>query len=143
MVGDRAIGRFRLSVTNRACPFFEPSLLRIKADGKRDGLTQLGAAYSLCSDWASAAAVLRRAAARPGATALDDFLLALGRHHLGQHDEARSDCDRARERLASSPGDDTTGDVAAKALSTIRGMYVDDVESLLLDLVFPADPSVR
>ena len=95
------LGRFRLSVTNRPVPLFEPSLTRIKADGERNGLTRLGAAYFLLGDWASAAAVLGRAAARPDASALDGFLLALARHHLGRHDEARSDCDRALERLRS------------------------------------------
>ncbi len=78
------LGRFRLSVTNRPFPLFEPSLLTIKADTERNGLTRLGAAYFLLGDWASAAAVLERAAARPDATALDGFLLALARHHLGR-----------------------------------------------------------
>ena len=66
------------------------------------GLTRLGAAYFLLGDWASAAAVLDRAAARPDASALDGFLLALARHHLGRLDEARSDCDRALERLEAA-----------------------------------------
>ncbi len=60
------------------------------------GLTRLGAAYGLLGDWASAAAVLGRAAARPDASALDGFLLALARHHLGR---AR----RGPERLRSRP----------------------------------------
>jgi hypothetical protein len=55
---------------------------RIKADPVRNGLTRLGAAYYLKGDWASAAAVLERAAARPDARALDKFLLALARHHI-------------------------------------------------------------
>jgi hypothetical protein len=140
---QHTLGRFRLSVTDRPFPLFEPSLLRIQADGERNGLTRLGAAYSLLGEWASAAAVLGRAAARPDASALDGFLLALARQHLGREDEARSDCARALERLAAEPADDTTGDVAAEVLSTIRGMNVDEAESFLLDLVFPADPFAR
>ena len=134
------LGRFRLSVTNRPFPLFEPSLRRIKADAERNGLTRLGAAYFLLGDWASAAAVLDRAAARPDASALDGFLLALARHHLGRLDEARSDCDRALERLGSDLADEATHDVAVEALMTIRGLSVDEAESLLLDAAFPADP---
>ncbi len=62
-----ALGRFRLSVTDRPFPLFPPSLQTIKADTKRDGRTRLGAAYVLKGDWTSAAAVLARAAARPDA----------------------------------------------------------------------------
>jgi tetratricopeptide (TPR) repeat protein len=134
------LGRFRLSVTDRPPPLLEPSLMRIKADSERNGLTRLGAAYALLGDWASAAAVLERAATRPDASALDGFLLALARHHLGQHDAARSDCDRALERLGSNLADEATHDVAVEALMTIRGLGVDEAEALLLDLVFPADP---
>jgi WD40 repeat protein/serine/threonine protein kinase/Flp pilus assembly protein TadD len=137
---EQTLGRFRLSVTNRPFPFFEPSLLRIKADGERNGLTRLGAAHFLLGDWASATAVLGRVAARPEASALDGFLLALACHHLGRADEARSDCDRALERLASDLADAATHDVAVEALLTIRGLSVDEAESLLLDLLFPADP---
>ena len=106
------LGRFRLSVTSRPFPFFEPSLRRIKADGERDGPTRLGAAYGLLGSWSSAAAVLKRAAARPDASALDGLLLAVARHHLGRHDEARRDCDRALARLGSELRDDATHDVA-------------------------------
>ncbi len=64
--GEPRLGRFRLSVTDRPFPLVQPSLLKtIKADTERDGLTRLGAAYYLLGDWASAAAVLARAAARP------------------------------------------------------------------------------
>jgi WD40 repeat protein/tetratricopeptide (TPR) repeat protein len=134
------LGRFRLSVTDRPFPLLEPGLLRIKADRERNGLTRLGAAYSLLGDWASAAAVLARAAARADASAMDWLLLALARHHLGRHDEARSDCDRALERLGSDLGDETTRDGAVEALMTIRGLSLDEAESLLLDLAFPAEP---
>jgi hypothetical protein len=140
---NHALGRFRLAVTNRSVPFFEPSLTRIKADPLRNGLTRLGAAYSLNGDWASAAAVLERAAARPDASALDGFLLALARHHLGRTAEARSECDRALERLRTDQASDETRDVALEALTTIRGLGVDEAESLLLDAAFPADPFSR
>jgi WD40 repeat protein/tetratricopeptide (TPR) repeat protein len=138
-----ALGRFRLAVTNRSVPFFEPSLTRIKADPVQNGLTRLGAAYYLKGDWASAAAVLERAAARPHASALDDFLLALARHHLGRTAEARSVCDRALKRLRTDEASDETRDVAFEALTMIRDLGVDDAESLLLDAVFPADPFSR
>ena len=138
-----AVGRFRLSVTDRPFPFFEPSLESIKDDAQRNGLTRLGAAYALLGEWAPAAAVLARAAARPNATALDDFLLALARHHQGRRDEARSDCDRALGRVASDPADLATQDVAVEALMTIRGLAVHDAEALVLDTAFPADPFVR
>jgi hypothetical protein len=135
-----ALGRFRLAVTNQPVPFFEPSVTRIKADPVRNGLTRLGAGYFLLGDWAAAASILERAAMRPGSTALDGFLLALARHHLGRHAEARSDCDRAVERLrANAPGDETR-DVALEALATIRDLSGGDAELLLLDTVFPADP---
>ena len=113
---------------------------RLKADPERNGLTRLGAAYYLLGDWAAAAAVLERAAARPDAPALDGFLLALARHHLGRPDEARSDCDRALERLRTERAEEETRDVAVEALMTIRGLGVDEAESLLLDAAFPADP---
>jgi tetratricopeptide (TPR) repeat protein len=138
----RTLGRFRLSVTNRPFPLFEPSLLKIKADAERHGLTRLGAAYYLLGDWASAADVLGRAAARPEASALDNLLLGLARHHLGRPDEARSDCDRALERLESDLADEATRDVAVEALMIIRGLSVDEAEALLLDAVFPAEPFV-
>ena len=136
------LGRFRLSVTDRPFPLFRPSLQAIRADTERDGLTRLGAAYALLGEWAPAAAVLARAAARPDAPTLDDFLLALARHHLGHRDEARSDCDRALQRLSTELAEDETRDVALEALMTIRGrgLGVDEAESLLLDAAFPADP---
>jgi tetratricopeptide (TPR) repeat protein len=137
------LGRFRLSVTNRPVPFFELRLMQLQADTERDGLARLGAAYSLLGDWASAAAVLERAAARPDGSALDGFLLALAHHHLGRVDEARSDCDRALERLGSDLADEATHDVAVEALMTIRGQGVDEAESVLQDLVFPAEPFGR
>jgi hypothetical protein len=137
------LGRFRLSVTDRPFPLIEPSLQTIRADTERNGLTRLGAAYDLLGDWASAAAVLRRAAARPDATALDEFLLALARHHLGRLDESQSDCDRALVRLANDPADLATLDVAIEALMTIRGLGVAEAETVLQDLVFPAEPFGR
>jgi hypothetical protein len=140
---QHTLGRFRLSVTNRPFPFFEPSLLRIKADTERYGLTRLGTAYSLLGDWASAAAVLARAEARPEASTLDGLLLALARHHLGQRDEARSGCDRALERLGRELAEKETRDVAVEALMTIRGLSLDEADSLLLDAAFPADPFAR
>ncbi len=96
------LGRFRLSVTNRPFPFFEPALLKVRADGERNGLTRLGAAYSLLGDWAPAEAILTRAAARPDASALDDFLMALAHHHLGRVVE------RGAIATAPSSGDRTT-----------------------------------
>ena len=137
---QHTLGRFRLSVTDRPFPLFEPSLLRIKADAERDGRTRLGAAYVLRGEWAPAAAVLARAAARPDARALDGFLLALARHHLGHRDEARSGCDRALQRPSTELAEDETRDVALEALMTIRGLGVDEAESRLLDAAFPADP---
>jgi WD40 repeat protein/tetratricopeptide (TPR) repeat protein len=134
------LGRFRLSVTNRPVPFFELRLMHLKADTERNGLARLGAAYSLLGDWGSASAVLERAAARPDPAALDVFLLALARHHMGRADEARSECDRAIGRLRTDPDGDETHDVAAEALTTIRGLSLDDAESLLRDAAFPADP---
>jgi WD40 repeat protein/tetratricopeptide (TPR) repeat protein len=134
------LGRFRLSVTNRPFPLFVPILRQIKADAKRYGLTRLGAAYDLIGDWASAAAVLGRADARPDATALDGFLLALARHHLGQHEEARGDCERALQRLGNDLADEAARELALKALVTTRGLGLAEAESCLLDLVFPADP---
>ena len=138
-----ALGRFRLSITDRPFPLFQRSLQTIRADTERDGRTRLGAAYLLLGDWTSAAAVLARAAARPDATALDDFLLALARPHLGRVDEARSDCDRALGRLGSDLADEATHDAAVEALMTLRDLSVDEAESVLLDLVFPAEPFAR
>jgi hypothetical protein len=135
-----ALGRFRLSVTDQPALIVEPSLTRIKADGERNGLTRLGAAYVLLGEWAAAAAVLGRTVARPDASAVDGFLLALSRDRLGKRDEARSDCDRAFERLTTKPVEDATHDLAIEALITIRGLSVDKAESLLLDVSFPANP---
>jgi hypothetical protein len=132
-----------LSVTNRPVPFFEPRLMHLKGDRERNGLARLGAAYSLLGDWASAAAVLERAAARPDGSALDGFLLALAHHHLGRADEARSECDRALARLRTDQDEDQTHDVAAEALTTIRGLSLGEAESLLRDAAFPADPFAR
>jgi hypothetical protein len=137
---NHALGRFRLSVTQRSVPFLELSVARLKADGEQDGLTRLGAAYSLVGDWVAAATVLERAAARPDAPALDWFLLALARHHLGRPAEARSDCDRALERLRTDQAEAEARDVAIEALVTVRGLGVDQAKGLLLDRVFPAEP---
>jgi hypothetical protein len=134
------LGRFRLSVTNRPVPFFEPRLMQLKADRERNGLTRLGAAYCLLGDWASAAAVLERTAGRHDGSALDGFLLALAHHHLGRAAEARSECERALARLRTDPDEDATHDVAAEALLTIRGLSLGAAESLLRDAAFPADP---
>jgi tetratricopeptide (TPR) repeat protein len=134
------LGRFRLSVTNRTVPLFGLRLMHLKADRERNGLLRLAAAYSLLGDWASAAAVLERAAARPDAPALDVFLLALAHHHLGRADEARGECDRALARLRTDQDEDETHDVAAEALVTIRGLSFGEAESLLGDAAFPADP---
>lgn len=138
-----SLGRFRLSVTDRPFPFFELSLLGTRADNRRNGRTRLGAAYAQLGDWAPAAAVLARAAARPDATALDGLLLALAHNHLGRVNEARSDCDRALEQPGSDLGDEQTHDVAVAALMTIRGLALEEAEALLLDWVFPADPFAR
>jgi hypothetical protein len=134
------LGRFRLSVTDRPSPFFQPSLQRIRADTERSGLTRLGAAHVLLGEWAPAAAVLVRPAARTAASSLDGFLLALARHHLGRADEARSDCDRALARLGSDLADEATHDVAVEAVMTIRGLGIAEAELLLLADAFPADP---
>jgi hypothetical protein len=91
-------------------------------------------------DWASAAAVLDRAAARPDAPAVDVFLLALARHHLGRVDEARSDCHRALERPRTDLDDDETHDLALEALLTIRSLSLGAAESRLRDAALPADP---
>src|SRR5262249_33932383 len=138
-----ALGRFRLAVTNRSVPFFEPSLTRIKTDWVRNGRPRPGGPYSPKGDGASAAAALERAAARPDARALGEFLLALARHHLGRTAEARSECDRALKRLRTDQASDETRDVALEALTTIRDLGVDEAESLLLDAAFPADPFAR
>ncbi len=139
---NHGLGRFRVSVTDRPCPLVQPSLWlkTIKADTERDGRTRLGAAYYLLGDWASAAAILARAAARPDGRALDGFLLALARHHLGRIDEARLDCDRGLERPGRDLADDATHDVAVEAIMTIRGLTDQEAESVLQDRVFPADP---
>jgi tetratricopeptide (TPR) repeat protein len=134
------LGRFRLWVTNRPVPFFEVRLMHLKADAKRNGLERLGAAYYLLGDWASAAAVLERAAAHSDGSALGGFLMALACHHLGRRDDARSHCDRALERLRTEQADDETRDVALEALTIIRDLRIDKAESLLLDAAFPADP---
>jgi tetratricopeptide (TPR) repeat protein len=143
------LGRFRLSVMNRPVPFFELRLMHLKADRQRNGLARLGAAYSLLGDWASATAVLERATAHHDGSALGGFLLALAHHHLGRADEARRECDRALARLrtdqakAGDKDEDETHDVAAEALTTIRGLNISQAESLLLDVVFPANPFAR
>jgi hypothetical protein len=98
-----------------------PSLTRIKADRERNGLVRLGAAYGLAGDWASAATVLERAAVQPGGSALGGFLLAIAHHHLSRPAEARSDCDRARERLRNEKADDEARDVAVEVLAAIQG----------------------
>jgi hypothetical protein len=137
------LGRFRLSVTNQPVPFFEPRLTQLKADRERNGLTRLGAAYSLLRDWTSAAAVLERAAARPDAPAVDVFLLALAHHHLGRAEEAQSACERALARLRTDRDADATYDVAAEALLTIRDLSLGAAESLVRDAALPADPFAR
>ena len=48
---SHTLGRFRLSVTDRPFPLFEPTLLSIKADAQRSGLLRLGAAHYLLGDW--------------------------------------------------------------------------------------------
>jgi WD40 repeat protein len=138
-----ALGRFRLSVTDRPFPLFLQSLRTIRVDSERSGPTRLGAAYILLGEWAPAAAVLAPAAARSDAPAPDGFLLALARHHLGRRDEARSDCDRALVRLATGLIDEATHDVAVEAIMTIRGLSIDAAEALSLDPAFPADPFAR
>jgi WD40 repeat protein/serine/threonine protein kinase/tetratricopeptide (TPR) repeat protein len=141
------LGRFRLSVTNRPVPFFELRLMHLKADAERNGLERLGAAYYLLGDWASAAAVLERAAAHSDGSAADGFLLALAHHHQGRPEEARRECDRALARLKTDEAKgqevDETHDVAAEALMTIRGLNLGQAESLLLDAAFPTNPFAR
>jgi WD40 repeat protein/serine/threonine protein kinase len=145
------LGRFRLSVADRPVPLFELRLMHLKADTQRNGLSRLGAAYSLLGNWASAAAVLEPAAAHHGGSAVDGFLLALAYHHLGRADQARGECDRALARLRTDKSavkdehDDKeeTRDLAAEALTTIRGLSIVHAELLLLDAVFPADPFAR
>jgi hypothetical protein len=134
------VRRFRLSVTDQPSPLFQPSLQTVRADTQRYGLTRLGAAYAQLGEWAAAAAILARAAARPDAPALDRFLLALAHHHLNRHDEAKNDCDRALERLGSDVADEATRDIALEALVTIRGLSLVAADALLLDLVFPERP---
>jgi eukaryotic-like serine/threonine-protein kinase len=134
------LGRFRLSVTSQPVPSFRSSLTTLKTDPLRNGLTRAGAAYYLLGDWAAAASILERAAARPGAPALDGLLLALARYHLGRSAEARSDCGRALARLRNVRADEQTRDVAVAALMAIRGLRLDEADSLLLDAAFPADP---
>jgi WD40 repeat protein/tetratricopeptide (TPR) repeat protein len=141
------LGRFRLSVTNRPVPFFELRLMHLEGDTERNGLSRLGAAYSLLGDWASAAAVLERASAHHDGSALDGFLLALAYHHLGQAEKARSECDRSLARLRTDHAEhadlDETRDVTAEALTAIRGLTISQAESLLLDAAFPANPFAR
>ena len=90
------LGRFRVSVTNRPVPSSELSLMRLKADPMRNGLTRLGAAYCLLGDWASAASVLERAAARPDAS-------ALGRPPVGPGPPSTWPVRRSPERLRPRP----------------------------------------
>jgi WD40 repeat protein/serine/threonine protein kinase len=135
---NHTLGRFRLSVTDRPLPLIELSLSKL-----RDIRTQLGVSYALLGEWALAAAILERGAARGESSVLDGFLLALCHHHLGRHDEARSDCDRALERLGRGLSDEATHDVATEALMTIRGLGFDEAESLRLDAALPADPFAR
>jgi tetratricopeptide (TPR) repeat protein len=141
------LGRFRLSVTNRPVPFFELRLLHLKGDTEQNGLARLGAAYSLLGDWSSAAAVLERASTHQDGSALDGFLLALAYHHLGRADKAQSECDRAFARLRTDHAEhanaDETHDVAAEALTAIRGLTISQAESLLLDTAFPANSFAR
>jgi hypothetical protein len=137
---QRTLGRFRLSVTDRPSPFLESSLGAIKADKARNGLTRLGAAYTLRSEWAPAALVLERAVARPDCCALDELLLALARHHTGRAKEARAGCDRALDRLKTEWTENATRDVAVEALTLIRGLGPGAAESFLLDFTLPADP---
>jgi hypothetical protein len=90
-----------------------------------------------------ASGAVRRGSGPPTASwasPLDDFLLALAGHRLGRHDEARRDCDRGVARLGSELRDDATRDVAIEALMTVRSLSVDEAESFLLDVAFPADP---
>ena len=136
----QTLGRFRLSITGRPFPRSWPVLRRIAVDAGRSGLTRLGAAHGLLGDWTSAAAVLARAAARPDATPLDGFLMALVRHYLGRGEEARIDCDRALDGLRAHRPDVETRSAAVEALTTIRGLGEGQVESLLLDATFPVDP---
>jgi hypothetical protein len=114
-------------------------LTTIESAGEWNGLTRLGAAYCLVGDWASAAAILERAGSWSDASALDCLLLALAQHRLGRHDEARSECDGAIERLKTSTFDDETRDVALVALMEIQRLSIEEAESLLLDLAFPVD----
>jgi hypothetical protein len=141
------LGRFRLSVTNRPVPFFDLRLMHLKGDTERNGLARLGAAYAILGDWASAAAVLERAAAHREGSALDDFLLALAYHHLGRADQARSECDRALARIrtdqAGHADADETRDVAAEALTALLGVPISQAESLLFDAAFPDNAFAR
>jgi tetratricopeptide (TPR) repeat protein len=121
--------------------------MHFKGDSERNGLTRLGAAYSLLGEWAAAAAVLQRAAARHDGSALDEFLLALAYHHLGRADEARSECDRALARLRTDRAEHLdayeTRDQTAEALTATRGLTISQAESLLLDIAFPDNPFAR
>ena len=78
--------------------------------------------------------------ARPDASAVDGFLLALARHHLGRAEGARSECDHALARLRTDRDAGEAHDVAAEALTTIRGLSPGAAGSLLRDAAFPADP---
>ncbi len=54
--------------------------------------------------------------------------------------EARRDGDRALERLRTGPAEDEPRDGAVEALMTIRGLSLDEAESLVRHAAFPADP---
>ncbi len=138
--GGMALGRFRLSVTNQPVLLSEPTLMRLKADLDRNGLLRLGAAHYVRGEWASAAVMLERSVARADASALDEFLLALAHHHMGRIAEARGECESAFQRLKTEPADDATRAIALEALTTIRGLKVDEAELRLLDAAFPTDP---
>src|SRR5262249_16325445 len=82
----------------------EPSLAGIKADEQWNGLTRLGAAHGLLGDWAAAAAVLERAAARPDASALAGPLLAVAPPHPARRHRARGDCRPRPRRVGGARG---------------------------------------
>jgi hypothetical protein len=50
---------------------------------------------------------------------------------------------RGGDSGASGLADEATHDVAVESLMTIRGLSLDQAESLLLDTAFPADPFAR
>ena len=138
-----ALGRFRLSITNRTFPLFGSALQSIRADEMQNGFTRLGAAHCLLGHWGDATAVLSRAASRSGATALDFFLLALARHHVEEHVQAQLDCDRAFALLKCDKLAQDTNDVAVEALIKVRGVSVDEAQALVFDAAFPVDPFSR